>query len=192
MQVTGQFSLVGVQASINRRFLLRLLAQDGLADDAFDIGIGKLHLDREARLQPLQGGCRAVQRGLPGADQQQSAAKISAHMLGDFLHIVRALNLFSDELLDFVDDQQRARKLAVRPEDLLDHVERIVNRRGIVVLELSPDGRLGVGGVAVFGLGNDQRLGQWHGKLEAADFLAKLAFLFFEDGRDLAFVPRVA
>ena len=106
--------------------MLRLLAQDGFADDALDIGIRKLHAHRKAGLKPLQAG-RGVQRGLAGADEKKALVQLGAAMLGDFLQIHRALDLLADELLDFVHDEQRAGKLAFLAEDLLDEVERLIH-----------------------------------------------------------------
>ena len=39
LQVAGQLALVGGHALGQRRFVLRLLAQHGLADHAFDVGV---------------------------------------------------------------------------------------------------------------------------------------------------------
>lgn len=187
--MAGQLTLVGSHALGNGGLLLRLLAQDGFTDDAFDIGVGELRLDREARLKSLQGGCSTVQRGLAGANQKQAAAKIGADMLGDFLNVICSLNLIADELLYLVNDQQRAGELPALSKNLLHHVERIANRGGIVVLELIPDGRLSVGGAGIFGLGTDQRFSQRDRQLQAANFLSKFTLLLLERRLDLGFQP---
>ena len=57
LQMTRQFTLIGLHAGRNGGLLLRLLAQDGFADDAFDIGIGELDAHRKAGLKSLQVGC---------------------------------------------------------------------------------------------------------------------------------------
>ena len=94
-------------------------------------------------------------------------SEIGAAVLGDFLHVVGALDLLADELLDLVHDEQGAGELPLLAENLLHDVERIVNRGRVVVLELIADGGLGIGGGGIFGLGTDQRLGEGHGELQA-------------------------
>jgi len=100
--------------------VLGLLAQHGLADDALDIGVRQLHLDGEAGLQAFAvPAWRCAGPDWPVAHQQQSAAQIGADVVGNLLHIVGALHLVADELLDLVDDEQRAGHLPVLAEDLL-------------------------------------------------------------------------
>ena len=48
-----QFALIGLHAGRNGSLLLRLLAQDGFAYDAFDIGVGELNAHEETGLQAL-------------------------------------------------------------------------------------------------------------------------------------------
>ena len=130
-----------------------------------------------------------MQRGLAGADQQQAAAEIGADMFGDFLNVVGPLDLLADELLDLVHHQQRTRQLPSMAEDLLDDGQCIVNGGGVVVLELVADGRLGVGGGGVFGLGCDERVGQGHRQFQAQNFAAELAALLLQCRLDFGLQP---
>ena len=99
--------------------MLRLFAEDRLADDTLDIGIRKLHAHSKAGLKPLQAG-RGIQRGLASADEKKALVQLRAAMFRDFLQIHRALDFLADELLDFVHDEQRAGKVAFLTEDLLE------------------------------------------------------------------------
>ena len=164
LQMAGEFALIGVQAGRDGGRLLRLFAQDGLADDAFDIGVGELHLDPEPGLEALQAG-HGVQGGLAGAHEQQSAAEIGAAVLGDFLNVVGSVDLLADELLDLVHHEQGAGEMPLLAENLPHDVQGIVHRGGVVVLELIPDRGLSIGGGGILGLGTDQRLGEGHGEL---------------------------
>lgn len=183
--MAGQFALVRFHARRDRRLLFGLFAQDGFADDAFDIGVGELHIDHETGLKPLQAG-HGVQGRLAGAHEQQAAAQIGTAMLGDLLNVVGALDFVADRLLDFIYDEQRAGKLAFISENLLYHIESIKDGGCVVVLKLIADGCLGMSGRGVLGFGADQRLG----KLQAEDFKGQQAILLLERGFDLGFQPR--
>ena len=126
LEMAGQFALIGVQALRDGGLVLRLLAEDRLADDTLDIGIRKLHAHSKAGLKPLQAG-RSIQRGLAGADKKKALVQLRAAMLRNFLQIHRALDFLADELLNFVHDEQRAGKLAFLTEDLLEKVERLTH-----------------------------------------------------------------
>ena len=84
LEMAGQFALIGVQALRDDRLLLRLLAEDGFADDALDIGIRKLHAHRKAGLKPLQAG-RRVQRGLAGANEKKALVQLRCSSAPRFL-----------------------------------------------------------------------------------------------------------
>jgi hypothetical protein len=98
---------MGRQALVNCGFLLRLLAKNGLTNDALDVGVRQLHAHRKSSLKPLEAGCR-VQRGLSGANEEKSLIELCAAMLGDLLQVHGPLDLLADELLNLVYDEQGA------------------------------------------------------------------------------------
>ena len=50
LEVAADFALVVLHFLFDDGFVFRLFAQNSFADDAFDIGIGKLHAHSESRL----------------------------------------------------------------------------------------------------------------------------------------------
>jgi hypothetical protein len=60
---------------------------------------------------------------LAGADDEQAASKIGAAMLRDFLHVVGALDLLTDELLNLIDNEQGAREPVAIAIDLFQQIK---------------------------------------------------------------------
>src|SRR5436190_2102130 len=103
--MAGHFTLIGVQALRDDRLLLWSLAENGLPDDALDIGIPELNGNNKARLEPLQAG-RGVQCRLASPDQKKAPVQLRAAMLCDFLNVHRTLYFLADELLNFVHNEE--------------------------------------------------------------------------------------
>ena len=72
LEMTGQFSLIGIHAFRDGRLLFRLFTEDGFANHTFDIGIRKLYLDSKSSLESLQAGRLVAQRRLSGADEKKA------------------------------------------------------------------------------------------------------------------------
>ena len=140
-------------------------------------------------MQALQRRRGVVQRRLAGAHQQQPAVQIGADVFGDLLHVVGALHLVADELLDLVDDQQRAGQLAVVAKNLFDDFQSVVDGRRAVVLELFADAGLGIGRCGVLRVGGDECLGQRDGQLQAENFFGQIAALLLQCRLNLGLQP---
>ena len=107
----------------------------------------------------MQAGSR-VQRGLTSANKQQTLIQLGATVLGDLLQIHGSLDLLANELLDFIDHQQRAGQIAVCTKDLLEDVQCLSHGWRIDVGKLSTNCRLRIGGVGIIGIGVDKGFGE--------------------------------
>ena len=159
-QVAADFPGVRLQGRADRGHAILALGQHHVPDHRLDVGIGQLHVDREAALQAVQRR-GAGQRRLTGADEQQAVAEPLAARLDHLLDDVGAVGVLADVLLHFVeDDRRRRQRAAAGRQRLLQRVDELVGGDvgglGELPAHHRPDLALVAGEV---GIGGEQRAG---------------------------------
>ena len=188
LKLARNLAVVVPHALLDGRFVLGFLMQNRLADDALDIGIGKLDAHGKTRLEPLKAG-GGIEGRLTGAHEEQPLVQLGAAVLGDFLHIHRALDFLADELLDFVHDEQSAGQLSFVTKHLPDEVERLSHGGGGNIREPCTDGFLCVLHRPVFRVGADEGLREGDRVVHIAHFLRECAFALLERLLNLGLQP---
>src|SRR5439155_15268563 len=100
-------------------------------------------------------------------------------MFGDLLNVHRALDLVADKLLDFVDDNKRARKFSFVSENGAYEGERLVYGYTIAHGELRAKRFLCVRRATVGRITSDQRFRNMRGNVKISDLLVWIPFFSF-------------
>ena len=158
-QVAADFPRVRLQGRADRGNPILALGQHHAPDHRLDVGIGQLHVDREAALQAVQRR-GAGQRRLTGADEQQAVAEPLAARLDHLLDDVGAVGVLADVLLHLVENDRRRRQRAAGRQRLLQRVDELVGGDVGGLGELSAQHRPDLPLVAgEAGIGGEQRAG---------------------------------
>ena len=112
LQVARHLARVPLEKGSDRGFGGRLLAQQHLARDGLDFGVGKLDGDAEPVPQPLKRGVAPGERRLPRRDEEHAALELRLERLGEFGHDLRPVGGLVDVLLDLVEHENGGRDLA--------------------------------------------------------------------------------
>src|SRR5690606_35484541 len=124
-QVPGNFPQVGLHDLLNGGLGFRVLGQDDLSDNGIHISVRELNADGETALKLFQV-TGAGNGGLTGTNEQELATKVLAARFHHFLYGDGTLAVLANELLNFVQNDQRQREFALLCQSLANGLEHVV------------------------------------------------------------------